>query len=160
MRYAMYGLLLGGFVGLVVTSALGLGWIPTDHLLALHWQAAIWTVLLVLSAHTTILFYFLATGKQLRVLMQESGRPVNAEYLADMKLYKAKVFPPLMGALFATMAAFVVGGGVVVGSVPGEVHLGLGILALVANFVAGIREVSYIQRNSRLMCAIEREYLG
>ena len=117
------------------------------------------TVLLLLSAHTLILFYFLATGKQLRVLMQGSGRVVNTAYLQEMRLYKSKVFPPLMLALGATIVTFVVGGGVRVGTVPGVVHLGLSILALATNLFAAQRELLYLSRNSRLIRKIELEYL-
>ncbi len=159
MRYAMYALLFGGFAGLAYTTALGLGWVRSEHLVALHWQAAIWTVLLLLSAHTVVMFYLLATGKQLRVLMQESGRQVNMEYLAEMRQFKARVFPPLMAAVGATIATFVVGGGVLVGSVPLWVHSAFGFLALVTNAVAGFREVRSIRRNTRLIRRIEQEYL-
>jgi hypothetical protein len=159
MRYAMYGMLCAGFVGLLSTAAIGLGWVPTEHRVALHWQTAIWTVLLLLSAHTVVMFYFLATGKQLRVLMQESGREVNTQYLMEMRLFKARVFPPLMLAIGATIATFVVGGGALVGSVPIWVHSGLGFLALASNAVAGYREIRCIRRNSHLIRRIESEYL-
>ncbi|UCE02853.1 MAG: hypothetical protein JSW67_01210 [Candidatus Latescibacterota bacterium] len=159
MRFAMYALVIAGFAGLVVTMAIGLGWIPTEHKVAWHWQTAIWTVLLLLSAHTVVMFYFLATGKQLRVLMQESGRPVNREYLLALRAFKSKVFPPLMLAIGTTIATFVIGAGVLVGSVPRVVHFGLAIVALISNAVAAAREFSYIRRNTRLIAAIERDYL-
>ena len=56
-------------------------------------------------------------------------------------------------------AGLMVGGGVLVGSVPSIVHLLLGVLAFVFNLYAAVREVSYIERNSRLISAIEQEYL-
>ena len=155
----MYAMLSGGFAGLVYTSALGLGWVQTEHLVALHWQAAIWTVLLLLSGHTVVMFYFLATGKQLRVLMQESGREVNTQHLMDMRLFKMRVFPPLMMAVGATIATFVVGAGVYVGSVPSWVHSGFGFLALATNAVAGFREFRCIRQNNRIIRQIEAEYL-
>lgn len=155
----MYGMLGAGFVGLIFTAAVGWGWVPSEHRVALHWQAAIWTVLLLLSAHTVVMFYFLATGKQLRVLMQESGREVNPQYLLDMRHFKARVFPPLMLAIGATIATFVVGGGVLVGSVPVWVHSALGVFSLASNAVAGYREFRCIRRNSRLIHRIEVEYL-
>lgn len=159
MRYAMYTMLWGGFAGLAYTMTLGLGWLPSEHKVAVHWQAAIWTVLLLLSAHTVVMFYFLATGKQLRVLMQESGRTVNTQYLLDLRLFKARVFPPLMMAVGATIATFVVGGGVLVGSVPMWVHSSFGFLTLATNAVAGFREMQCIRQNSLLIRRIEAEYL-
>ena len=159
MRYAMYAMLLAGFAGLSYTTAIGLGWVPTEHRVAVHWQAAIWTVLLLLSGHTVVMFYFLATGKQLRVLMQESGRDVNVQHLQDLKMFKALVFPPLMMAVGATIATFVVGGGVLVGSVPIWVHSGFGFLSLATNGVAGYREFRCIRRNARLIQQIEADYL-
>jgi hypothetical protein len=159
MRLAMCGMLGAGLGGLLLTMGIGLGWVPADHRVAAHWQVAIWTVLLLLSAHTLVLFYFLATGKQLRVLMQGSGREVNSAYLLEMRLYKAKVFPPLMLALGVTIATFVLGGGVLVGTVPRVVHLGTSILALLTNLFTAQREVLYLSRNSRLIRKIELEYL-
>ena len=159
MRYAMYAILTAGFAGLAYTAGIGLGWVPTEHRVAVHWQAAIWTVLLLLSGHTVVMFYFLATGKQLRVLMQESGRDVNRQYLADMTTFKTYVFPPLMMAVGATIATFVVGGGVLVGSVPIWVHSSFGFLSLAMNGVAGYREFRCIRQNARLIGRIEAEYL-
>jgi hypothetical protein len=46
-----------------------------------------------------------------------------------------------------------------VGTVPGVVHLGLSILALVTNLLAAQRELLYLSRNSRLIRKIELEYL-
>ncbi len=155
----MYAMLAGGFAGLAFTSVVGLGWVPTEHLIALHWTAAIWTVLLLLSAHTVVMFYFLATGKQLRVLMQESGREVNTAYLLDMRAFKASVFPPLMMAVGATIATFVVGAGVLTQWIPVWVHSAFAFLTVVTNAVAGVREIRCIRRNSRLIRQIEAEYL-
>ena len=98
-------------------------------------------------------------GKQLRVLMQESGREVNRQHLADMTTFKTYVFPPLMMAVGATIATFVVGGGVLVGSVPIWVHSSFGFLSLAMNGVAGYREFRCIRRNARLIGQIEAEYI-
>ncbi len=160
MRYAMLFLFVAGYAALLATSALGMGWIPAAHKVAVHWTTAIWAVLLLLSAHTTILFYFLATGKQLRVVMQESGRPVNQAYLADLRQFKARVFPPLMLATGLTIATFVIGAGVLVGTVPHQVHLALALATLLANAVAGARELACIRRNSLLITKIEAEFLA
>lgn len=159
MRFVMCGMLGAGFGGLLLTMGLGLGWIHAEHRIAWHWQVAIWTVLLLLAAHTLVLFYFLATGKQLRVLMQSSGLPVNQQYLQEMRLYKSRVFPPLMLAIGATITTFVVGAGVSVGTVPGTVHLALALLALLSNLHAGFREMRFLRCNSRLIRKIELEYL-
>lgn len=155
----MYILLGLALLALAITAAIGLDVVPVEHKVARHWQAALWAVLLVLMVHTLILFYFLATGKQLRVLMQTSGREVNRAYLAELLLYKKRVFPWVMWALFSTIAAFVVGGGVLVGAVPKPVHTGLGLLSLGSNFVGAVIEVRTIRRNSRLIHTIEREYI-
>ena len=114
----------------------------------------------LLSAHTLVLFYFLATGKQLRTLMESSERGVYRHYLADLRRFKSRVFPWVMTALFGTIAAFVVGGGVLVGAVPRSVHAVLGVGALLGNVVGAVVEIAYIERNTRLIRAIEREYLG
>jgi hypothetical protein len=155
----MYVLLLAATAGMLFTAAVGRGLVGPEHLVARHWQSAIWSVLLVLLGHTVVLFYFLATGKQLRVLMQGSGRPVNHAWLAELRLFKARVFPWVMAAQFTTIATFVIGGGVLVGAVPRPVHAALGLLALTANLVGAAVEIAYIGRNSRLIHAIEREYL-
>ena len=158
MRAAMYALLLGSFAALLLTSGLGLR-VAGSEGVARHWQTAIWAVLLVLMAHTLVMFYFLATGKQLKTVMQSSGREVNRQYLADLRLFKNKVFPWTMTALFSTIAAFVVGGGVLVGAVPRLVHLGLALVAAASNLVGAIVEIRYIERNGRIIRAIERDYL-
>src|SRR5438874_11640004 len=98
MRAAMYVLLFCGLAALLATAAIGAGWLPAEHRVARHWQVALWAVLLLLLAHTVVMFYFLATGKQLRTLMEGSGRQVNREYLADLRLFKNKVFPWVMAA--------------------------------------------------------------
>ena len=155
----MYLMLVGAVVALLYTVGIGRGLLGPEHVVARHWQSAIWTVLLVLLSHTVVLFYFLATGKQLRTLMETSGRSVSRQYLADLRGFKSKVFPWVMAAQFSTIATFVVGGGVLVGMIPRAVHVALGILALVSNGVGAGIEIAYIQRNTRLILAIEREYL-
>lgn len=159
MRAAMYILLGSALAALALTVAIGFDLVPTEHKVAQHWQTALWAILLVLMAHTLILFYFLATGKQLRVLMQTSGREVDRDHLASLRLYKSRVFPWVMWALFSSIATFVVGGGVLFGAVPKLVHTSLALLALGSNFVGAVIEVRYIRRNSRLIHTIEREYL-
>ena len=91
--------------------------------------------------------------------MQSSGLPVNQQYLQEMRLYKSRVFPPLMLAIGATITTFVVGAGVSVGTVPGTVHLALALLALLSNLHAGFREMRFLRCNSRLIRKIELEYL-
>ena len=159
MRPVMYALLLGSFVALLVTGWLGLPGAGGSHGVARHWQVALWTVLLVLMAHTLVMFYFLATGKQLKTVMQSSGREANRQHLSDLRLIKNKVFPWIMAALFSTIATFVVGGGVLVGAVPRLVHLVLAIIAAISNLVGVVLEIRYIQRNSRIIQATERDYL-
>jgi hypothetical protein len=155
----MYALLVGSFVALLLTGWLGLRGPGVEHGVSRHWQVALWTVLLVLMAHTLVMFYFLATGKQLKVVMQSSGREVNRQHMADLRLIKNKVFPWIMAALFSTIATFVVGGGVLVGAVPRLVHLVLAIIAAISNLVGVVLEIQYIGRNSRIIQAIERDYL-
>ena len=159
MRPVMYALLLGSFVALLVTGWLGLRGVGAEHGIARHWQVALWTVLLVLMAHTLVMFYFLATGKQLKTVMQSSGREVNRAHLSDLRLIKNKVFPWIMAALFSTIATFVVGAGVRVGGVPRLVHLVLAIVAAISNLVGVVLEIRYVERNSRIIRAIERDYL-
>jgi hypothetical protein len=155
----MYILSIGAVAGMLYTAAVGRGLAGPEHLVARHWQSAIWTVLLVLFSHTLVLFYFLATGKQLRVLMQDSGRGVNRAYLSDLRLFKSRVFPWVLAAQFTTIATFVVGAGVLVGAVPRVVHAALGLAALASNLVGVAVEIACIERNSRLIQAIERDYL-
>ena len=159
MRPVMYALLLGSFVLLLLTGWLGMHGVDGEHGVARHWQVALWTVLLVLMAHTLVMFYFLATGKQLKTVMQSSGREVNRAHLSDLRLIKNKVFPWIMAALFSTIATFVVGGGVLVGAVPRLVHFLLAIVAGMSNLVGVVLEIRYIERNRRIIQAIERDYL-
>ena len=160
LRLAMYVLLFAAVAAMLVTTGIALGVGSVPHQVAIHWQSAIWAVLFVLMAHTLVLFYFLATGKQLRTLMETSGREVDRHYLADLRRFKSKVFPWVMWALFSTIATFVIGGGVRVGMVPRPVHAALGALALFCNVVGAGVEIASIERNTRLIQAIEREYLG
>jgi len=159
MRNSMYILLAAALAALLGTVGVAAGWIPSDHRVARHWQTALWAVLLVLSVHTLILFYFLATGKQLRVLMETSGRAVNRGYLAELRGFKSRVFPWVMAALGVTIVAFILGGGVLVGALPGWTHTILGFVTIGINFVAAGIEISCIRRNSRIIHAIEAEYL-
>ena len=160
MRNAMYLMIVAALVALFGTVAVATGWIPSDHRVARHWQTALWAVLLVLSVHTLILFYFLATGKQLRVLMETSGRGVNKGYLVELRGFKSRVFPWVMGALGVTIAAFILGGGVLVGALPGWIHSFLGLATVVINLVTAGIEITCIHRNSQIIHAIEAEYLA
>lgn len=159
MRNAMYFMIVAALAALLGTIAVAAGWIPSDHRVARHWQTALWAVLLVLSVHTLIMFYFLATGKQLRVLMETSGRAVNRGYLIELRGFKSRVFPWIMGALGVTIAAFILGGGVLVGALPGWIHTFLGLATVAINLVTAGIEIACIRRNSQIIHAIEAEYL-
>ena len=159
MRPVMYALLLTSIPLLLFTGWLGLHSVSLEHGVARHWQVALWTVLVVLMAHTLVMFYFLATGKQLKTVMQSSGREVNRAHLAELRLIKNKVFPWIMAALFSTIATFVVGGGVLVGAVPKLVHGLLASAALVSSLVGVVLEIRFVERNRRIIQAIERDYL-
>jgi len=159
MRNAMYVMLAASLAALLGTVAVAAGWIHSDHRVARHWQTALWAVLLVLSVHTLILFYFLATGKQLRVLMETSGRAINRGHLAELRGFKTRVFPWVMASLGVTILAFILGGGVLVGALPRWIHTFLGISTVAINLVTAVFEIACIHRNSRIIHAIEAEYL-
>jgi hypothetical protein len=117
--------------------------------LADHFLFALFATLVAVLAQCMSMFYFIGTGKQVKDLL--ATHPDREAYVQRTREFKSRVFPVATLAIGATMAAWIIGGGVDVRVLPVWLHTGLAALALASNVLAFVREFQYMSKNNVLL---------
>lgn len=137
-----------GYLALLGTVVLGLGfrwlWWP----LAWHKVTGLGATLGLLLGHSLTLFYFIGTGLHAKELVGQHG--LSEEFIERTRLFKKTLFPWVTLGMLTVMATFSLGGGVEMGQVPAWVHWGLALAALLVNGVALLRELFTLSANVML----------
>jgi 4-hydroxybenzoate polyprenyltransferase len=142
-------------IGLLASAVLGYrlpG--PATPDMPLHVLVALASSLLLLFSHCWIMFYLIGTGKAIKEAVKEHG--LDARYVEETKRFKNVSYPWLMLAMAATMATFILGGGVATQSVPSWVHHVLFYVALLSQARALWLERRVLDDNERLMAELDR----
>lgn len=100
-------------------------------------------------AFSITLFYFIATGQAVRDAAQK-GFATRDDYDATRK-FKAKLFPWIVGAMVALMAAPLSGAAFDTGKIPRYAHAAIAWVALAVLWYAWWRAVSTLQENSAIL---------
>jgi hypothetical protein len=100
-------------------------------------------------AFSITLFYFIATGQAVREATQK-GLATKEDYDATRK-FKAKLFPWIVGAMTALMAAPLSGAAFDTGKIPQYAHALIAWGALAVLWYAWWKAVSTLQENSAIL---------
>ncbi len=98
-----------------------------------HIRFALFGIVVVLFTQTMTLFYFVGTGSRIKKVVREYG--LATELWARTRAFKERLFPWLTFTPLVTMLAFILGGGAHTRVLPGWVHGGLAVAALLMNAV-------------------------
>jgi hypothetical protein len=100
------------------------------------------------------LFYFIATGKAVREAAQK-GLATTEDYDSTRR-FKAKLFPWIVGAMIALMAAPLSGAAFDTGKIPRYAHAGVAWGALAVIWLAWWKAVGMLQENSSILAKTGR----
>jgi len=120
-----------------------------------HLSLGIAAGLVTLAAHLAVYMYFMATARWLQAATDKAN--LNPQHFAAPALLgKRRVLPFVMGAIVAVMLTMFAGAGAdptLRPWWPGEVHLIVGAIAIVANALCALVEFKMIKEQGRLMDA-------
>ena len=141
-----------GLGGLVYSGVLGLVAGGSAEI-ARHAGFGIFSVLLILLAHSMTMFYLIGKGKAVREAAADGQ--LSSDFYAAVAQARKPVFSIGTVAMFVTMATAIVGAGVDTGSIPAGVHSVLALSAIAANLMAFRTEVSAMIESSRVVAEVD-----
>ena len=149
-----------GLIGLVTTAILGL--MGTD--VHRHASFGIFSALLVLLAHSMMMFYLIGKGKAVKDALTEGGYlaqdPRFKAFVARISLARRPVFSIGTLAMAITMIAAIMGAGVDTGTLPPIIHAMMAYGGIAINLAAIRIEVDAIRESSRVVDEVNHLLLG
>jgi hypothetical protein len=134
-----------GLVGLVATAAFGLFGADVSR----HISFGIFSTLVILLAHSMMIFYFIGKGKAVKDAMAEHH--IAGDYYSRIAAARKPVFSIATIAMFATMAAAILGASVDTGRLPAIVHAMIAYGAIACNLAAAKIEIDALSASSRVV---------
>jgi hypothetical protein len=139
-----------GLAGLVTTTVLGLR--GTD--ISRHVSYGIFSTLVILLAHSMMMFYLIGKGKAVKEAMAEHS--VAGDYYRRIALARKPVFSIATLAMAATMVAAIMGASVDTGVLPPAVHAAIAYGAILCNVAAIKIEITALLESSRIVAEVNR----
>jgi hypothetical protein len=134
-----------GFVGLAATTVLGLR--GTD--IARHVSFGIFSTLVLLLAHSMMMFYLIGKGKAVKDAMAENN--LTGDYYRRIAVARKPVFSMGTFAMVAIMIAALLGASVDTGVMPPIVHGMIAYGAIACNLAAAKIEIDALAASSRIV---------
>ena len=137
-----------GLVGLAITAVSGLLAAGTADIWR-HVSFGIFSTLVILLAHSMMMFYLIGKGKAVKDAMAEHG--VAGDYYRRFASARKPVFGIATLAMAATMVAAILGASVDTGVLPPIVHAMIAYGAIACNVAAGKIEIDALTRSTRIV---------
>ena len=145
-----------GVVGLVTTAVFGL--MGAD--LSRHISFGIFSSMIMLLAHSMMMFYLIGKGKAVKDALKEGGHaedgPEYRTYVRRISTARRPVFSIAPLAMLVTMAAAILGAAVDTGSLPPIVHGLLAYGGIACNLAAIKTEIGALTESSRVVDDVNR----
>jgi len=139
-----------GILGLVVTAYYGLAGLDVSR----HIGFGFFSSLIILLAHSMMMFYFIGKGKAVKDAMAEGH--LTGDYYRQIAAARKPVFSIGSLAMVVTMIAAILGGGVDTRVLPPMVHATIAYGAIVANVAALKIELDALGTSSRIVDEVNR----
>jgi len=139
-----------GMVGLVTAVVYGL----RGHDIARHVSFGIFSTLVMLLAHSMMMFYLIGKGKAVKDAMAE--HQVTGDYYRRIAAARKPVFSIGTLAMAATMVTAILGASVDTGVMPAVVHGMIAYGAIACNLAAVKIEVDALLASSRIVDEVNR----
>jgi hypothetical protein len=147
---ALLTAVLLGLTGLVATIVFGLR--GTD--VSRHISFGVFSTLVLLLAHSMMMFYLIGKGKAVKDAMAEHS--VTGDYYRRIAAARKPVFSIGMLAMAVTMVTAIMGASVDTGVLPPMVHAMAAYGAIVCNLAAAKLEISALAESSRIVDEVNR----
>jgi len=160
LAQALFTVIVIGFIGLIATAIYGLAGIDVSQ----HIRFGIFSVLLLLLAHSMMMFYLIGKGKAVKDALTEGGYPVGDSryktFVAHISLARKPVFSIGPLAMVVTMIAAIIGAGVDTGSLPPMIHAIMAYGGIASNLVAIKIEIDAVRESSRVVDEVNHLLIG
>ena len=139
-----------GLAGLATTAYFGLRGLD----LARHIAYGIFSTLIMLLAHSMMMFYLIGKGKAVKDAMAEGH--LTGDFYRRIATIRKPVFSIGTLAMAATIVAALLGASVDTGMMPPVVHGTIAYGAIIANLAAAKIEVDALRGSSRIVDEVNR----
>lgn len=153
------------FVAFVLTACLMLtasgvvgGLITGPRYFDYHFALGLVTTFFACLGHTVVLTYFMATGKMIKLAVEDAA--LDVELFQQARALKRRAFRAVIGGIIMLIGAALAGGWVTYRPEWSELHLGLALVASGAQLAAWWVEYAAISANGRLMDEVFRRHAG
>ena len=150
MAQALLTSVVIGLVGLVTTAVFGL----TGADISRHISFGIFSTMVVLLAHSMMMFYLIGKGKAVKDAMKENE--VTGDYYRRIAAARKPVFSIATYAMAATMITAIIGASVDTHVLPPIVHAMIAYGAIACNLAAIKIEVDALRESSRIVNEVNR----
>src|SRR5262252_1110352 len=150
MAQALLSAVCIGLVGLVATAIFG--FLGTN--VSRHISFGIFSTLVILLAHSMMMFYLIGKGKAVKDAMAEHG--VAGDYYRRIASARKPVFSIGTLAMVVTMVAAILGASVDTGMLPPMVHATIAYGAIACNLGALKIEMTALAESSRIVDEVNR----
>jgi hypothetical protein len=147
---ALLSAIVFGLVGLVAAAVLGL-W-GTD--LSRHISFGFFSTMLLMLAHSMMMFYLIGKGKAVKDAMAENS--LTGDYYRRIAAARKPVFSIATLAMGVTMTAAIIGASVDTGVVPAIIHAMIAYAAIASNVVAVRIEIDALTTSARVVDEVNR----
>src|SRR5690349_3953972 len=134
-------------------ATIGLGLLGTD--VARHVSFGIFSTLVILLAHSMMMFYLIGKGKAVKDAMSEHG--LAGDFYRRFAAARKPVFSIATIAMALTMAAAILGASVDTGVLPPIVHATIAYGAVACNVAALKIEIDALNTSSRIVDEVNRQ---
>lgn len=139
-----------GLLGLLATAVLGLWGVDISR----HITFGLFTTLIVLLAHSMLIFYLIGKGKAVKDAMAEGQ--VAGDFYRRIAAARKPVFSIAMLAMVATMITAILGASVDTHVLPPIVHGMIAYGAIACNLAAAKTEIDALAESSRVVDELNR----
>jgi len=140
-----------GLLGLVAAAVFGLWGIDVSR----HISFGIFSTLVILLAHSMIMFYLIGKGKAVKDAMAEHN--VTGDYYRRIAAVRKPVFSIGTFAMAATKVAAILGASVDTGKLPAIVHGMIAYGAIACNLAALKIEIDALSASARVVDEVNRQ---
>ena len=140
-----------GLVGLLAAAVFGLWGADISR----HISFGIFSTLVVLLAHSMMMFYLIGKGKAVKDAMAEHG--VTGDFYRRIVAARKPVFSIGTYAMAATMVAAILGASVDTGKLPAIVHGMIAYGAIACNVAALKIEIGALSASARVVDEVNRQ---
>jgi hypothetical protein len=143
-----------GLIGLIVTTFFGLNAGAVSLAISRHVSFGIFSTMVILLAHSMMMFYLIGKGKAVKDAMAEGN--VTGDYFRRIAAARKPVFSSGTLAMAVTMVTAILGASVDTGVLPPIIHAFVAYAAIACNVAALKVEIDALRESSRAVDEVNR----